>query len=55
MVEIGFMETRLNKPDQRRGHGQQRVLPKWMTQTKPRSGGTGNSQDVLHVEGRTVV
>ena len=44
-----------NKPDQRRGHGQQRVLPKWMTQTKPTSGGTENSQDVLHVEGGTVV
>ena len=44
-----------NKPDQRRGHGQQRVLPKWMTQTKPTSGGTGNSQDVLHIEGGTVV
>ena len=45
-----------NGPDQGRRRGQQRVLPKWMMkQTKPTSGGTGNSQDVLHIEGRTLV
>ena len=45
-----------NEPDQGQGYEQQCVLPKWMMkQTKLTSGSTGNSQDVPHIEGGTVV